>query len=403
MSSLTVGQFWPTIASAPLLGVAATGRHFEFDLIVFRLGMRAKDGPLQYGIFVLGCEMERFAFVGLCCSVLLVAGCSSGGGGSSTGPVTSSSANNSSPTSSGTSNSTPPAAVTIGAAGSISMGANAPILATGTTPNFMNSPPPPTMAIPVNQTVLSVTQTSVADANAGGGTLTFQPGPSSTQINGTFFPTVELKIPSLALDLPNLSGLPQTIGPGNNPTTFANLNYLTMGIWSNTSAANPNGYGGALIAGFQTPTSVVPTQGKAFYQSQFSGSTGVVSGIVYAPSGNGTIDTARVTGAAQISVDFVFHTVSGGLTGMLAPGGSWNDVALTGTISGSSLSGTTEATGLNRDPKFGMQTSYMGTAATGTFSGALYGPNGEEMGLVWTLHDNAGKTAIGTVAAVKVP
>ena len=359
-----------------------------------------------------GICMKTLALLAATCGMLSVAACSSGGGtspttGSVSGNASSSagSSNNIPPanTSSSASSSTniPPATVTIGAPGTISYGANSPTQAAGTTPNFTTSPPPASTTFPVNQTVLSVTPTSISDANAGGGTITFQAG--TTIISGTTFSTVDLKIPSLSLDLPNLSGVPYTVGPGNNPTTVFNLNYTVMGAWTNTDVTNPNGYAGAFVTGLQTPTSGIPTFGKAVYQGQFSGGAGVVSGIVFVPSANGTIDTARVTGAAQIAVDFLTHDIGGGLTGMQSPNGSWNDVAFTGKLAGTGLSGTTTATGLSRDPKFGMTTSADGTAATGTFSGALYGPGAQELGAVWTLHDNSGKSAIGIVAATRAP
>src|SRR5882672_2139309 len=102
--------------------------------------------------------MKVFAWACLCGCVLIVTGCSSGGGG--TGPATSAPTNTSN-----SSTNTAPATITIGAAGTISMGTNAPLFATGTTPNFMSNPPSAATVFPVNQTVLAVTPTTVSDAN----------------------------------------------------------------------------------------------------------------------------------------------------------------------------------------------------------------------------------------------
>jgi hypothetical protein len=44
-----------------------------------------------------------------------------------------------------------------------------------------------------------------------------------------------------------------------------------------------------------------------------------------------------------------------------------------------------------------------GASSTGIFNGALFGPNGEELGALWTLHDptGQGKSAIGYVGATR--
>ena len=82
--------------------------------------------------------------------------------------------------------------------------------------------------LPFNQTPLFVTPTFISDANSGGGTITSQAG--TTEIIGITFSTVNLKIPSYSPDLPNLSGLPYVVGPGNNPTSVF-LNYMAIGAW----------------------------------------------------------------------------------------------------------------------------------------------------------------------------
>jgi hypothetical protein len=44
----------------------------------------------------------------------------------------------------------------------------------------------------------------------------------------------------------------------------------------------------------------------------------------------------------------------------------------------------------------------MSNNATGDFSGAMFGPQGQEIGLVWTLRDAAlGRSAIGAFGAAK--
>jgi hypothetical protein len=39
------------------------------------------------------------------------------------------------------------------------------------------------------------------------------------------------------------------------------------------------------------------------------------------------------------------------------------------------------------------------SSATGKFSGALYGPNAQEVGAIWSLYDPSGKAALGGFAA----
>lgn len=85
-------------------------------------------------------------------------------------------------------------------------------------------------------------------------------------------------------------------------------------------------------------------------------------------------------------------------TGAGKPSVPWNDVSLTGSMSGSTLSGTTASTGAVPTGN-----SSFAAGSSGSFSGALFGPNGEELGAVWTLHDatGQGKSAIGYLAATK--
>ncbi len=78
----------------------------------------------------------------------------------------------------------------------------------------------------------------------------------------------------------------------------------------------------------------------------------------------------------------------------------WNTVNLTGTLSGATFGGNTSTPGA---PTNGGNYA-LSSAATGKFAGALYGPNGEELGAVWTLSEpNAvnGKSAVGTISATK--
>jgi hypothetical protein len=213
-------------------------------------------------------------------------------------------------------------------------------------------------------------------------------------------PIYELKIPDLGVDATPLQGNGATVTLADGRAlTFSvlNLNYSLFGAW----ALTPQAAGGDAstanlgigISGYRTPTSGVPT-GTATYASGTNG----VAGFAVTPSATGSL-----AGQASIGVNFSTGAISGSLTNMTATpnGGSaaaWNNVNLSGSLSGSTLSGTTASSGT---PPSG--TMSFDASSTGTFNGALFGPNGQELGAVWSLHDatDQGKSAIGYLGAKK--
>jgi hypothetical protein len=68
-------------------------------------------------------------------------------------------------------------------------------------------------------------------------------------------------------------------------------------------------------------------------------------------------------------------------------------------MSGATFKGTTSTTAAVTG------TYGMSAGATGTFAGALYGPNGQELGAIWSLNETGGatngKAAVGTLGAIK--
>jgi hypothetical protein len=91
-------------------------------------------------------------------------------------------------------------------------------------------------------------------------------------------------------------------------------------------------------------------------------------------------------------------------TGATSP---WNNVTLTGSLSqsagntsrGAVITGTTQAQTAPSGATFGMA-----NGATGNLSGALYGPNANEAGAVWSVNQGSGatgKTAFGIFGATK--
>jgi hypothetical protein len=217
-------------------------------------------------------------------------------------------------------------------------------------------------------------------------------------------PIYELKIPDLGVDATPLqgNGAPVLLSDGRQLSlTITNLNYSLYGAWSlsppTAGGASTDSNLGIGISGYQTPASSVPASGSATYASGTNG----VFGYVAVPSSG--ISTGALQGQASVGVNFSTGAVSGSLSNMTVTpqGGSaaaWNNVGLSGSLSGSTLSGTTASSGT---PPAG--TMSFDASSTGTFNGSLFGPNAQELGASWTLRDatGQGKSAIGYIGATK--
>ncbi len=110
-----------------------------------------------------------------------------------------------------------------------------------------------------------------------------------------------------------------------------------------------------------------------------------------------------------MTANFAAHTVTGSVTGIQAYGlgggggptiGTVNDITLAGTLSGSSLSGTTSALAT-------ASTAFNIAGATGTVAGALFGPVGQELAGTFNLLGGANGANVfgsfGTSTANAVP
>ena len=151
----------------------------------------------------------------------------------------------------------------------------------------------------------------------------------------------------------------------------------------------------------------VPTSGTATYiglsgTSQGNAKAGGVAGQIWVPSQSGNpIQGGGVGGDATVNINFAAGSVNGQLTNMHVSGSPWNSVNLSGSLSGANLSGTTSTSG----PPAGSPALFpqgMSSAATGTFKGALYGPNANELGAIWSLSEpttDGGKSVLGVIAA----
>jgi hypothetical protein len=243
---------------------------------------------------------------------------------------------------------------------------------------------------------------------SAGGTLTV----TGTQVvNGQTQAVLDLNIPEIGVNATNLSASNSavTLSDGRRLVFgLGALNYSLYGVW----AVTPDAVGDAsssvatavFLSGYQTPNSGVPT-GTATYNGNnaTTGTTGGVVGIAFAPSATNTLASGAIQGQANMAVNFSTGAVSGSLTNMTVSvaGGAtapWNNVSLSGSLSGSALSGTTGSSGT---PPSGLMS--FDASSTGTFNGALFGPNGQELGAVWTLYDPTGlhKSAVGVIGATK--
>ena len=371
-------------------------------------------------------------------ALLALAACSGGGGGGAA-PATTASNNNSSSSSnssnsssssnnsssSGSNNSTPvnvtvlnfnspppscSANVCIAAAGTPTYGNGTPVTENGATPNFATSLPPAGTSFPLMTSGWQISLHTISDANVTGGTVTLQ-GVTSGTIK---YPIFRIQIPSISLDASNVVGDGSTLtladGSRVNASTGV-LSYAALGQWGYFPQTGAGGFDGAALTGYQTQAAHVPTSGTATYiglgknvTAQGDPKAGGVSGQLWTPSLSGNpIQGSGVGGDVTVNVNFGTGNINGQLSNMVVGpgGGAWNTVNLNGSLLGASFSGTTSTSGppASQPPLFPQGFS---SAATGTFKGALFGPNANELGAIWTLYEptlEGGKAAVGVFGA----
>jgi hypothetical protein len=280
----------------------------------------------------------------------------------------------------------------IGAPASASLGGNTPLIAPGATPNFANLPTGTVFPLNQSELVSDPLEGQITGANyTNGATLTFL---GTKQVNGANIGMFEFKFANVDITLTGDGSAVTMPNSGNTQIglTTSNLNYTLLASWviptNNGLNVSETGVG---VSGYQTPGSGLPTSGTATYLGN-----GGATGTVVVPAG-----ITSVKGDVAVNVNFGTGSLNGALTNMTAGTGaaaaSWNNVSLSGALSGATLSGSISATSSPSG------TFSFGAGASGTFSGALYGPNGQELGAVWTLYDPAGggKSALGLIGATK--
>lgn len=303
--------------------------------------------------------------------------------------------------------------VSITGAGAPTLGGAAFATENGATPNFTTSPPAGGTGFALMITGRQVAEKKINDAGISGGTLTF----TGTTTNG--LPGVQLKIPSIGVDATGVLGSSSsaTMADGSRVTfssgPIAQMTYTALGTWTDFAASGISGYDGAFLTGYQTQAGHVPTSGSATYLGVGSptatSKTGGVSGQVWVPSGGGNpIQGGGVSGNATLNVNFATGAVDGQLSNMQVGGNAvgslpWNTINLSGSLSGSGVSGTTSTSGPPAAAPAYFPQGFS-SAATGTFKGALFGPNANEVGAVWTLSESTpegGKSAVGVFGGTK--
>jgi hypothetical protein len=215
--------------------------------------------------------------------------------------------------------------------------------------------------------------------------------------------TFALSVPSLGLSsigLNTFADTPFTASAGNGRNVevdeqtwvFTDLLWLKFGAWSVSPPLTFSAYS----YGYQTPASAIPTSGTVTYSSR-------VRGEVFYVTAPGAEPIRRLlTGTAVFQVNFATRAVTGQMTDVRVHGGAeftpWNSASFSATLTAneSRFNGTTNVTSST-----GAETSLNGSGQ-GTVAGQFYGPSGQEIGLVWTLHDGT-KAALGSIGGKRAP
>lgn len=165
-----------------------------------------------------------------------------------------------------------------------------------------------------------------------------------------------------------------------------NLHYTDYGTW----AVAPQGGGQAnqyavYAVGLPTAAGQMPTTGSASYSGGTAGYA-FVSGAGYAFKGD-----------ASMNADFGHGTITGQMTNLQTTalaggaGGSMNDIALAGSITGSAISGTaTPGSPTGKSVNIG--------ATSGTFGGSFNGPAAQEVSGTYKM-SGGGDSVLGSFGA----
>jgi hypothetical protein len=324
------------------------------------------------------------------CFIALAACSGGGGGGSMTGSTPAPSTSTPAPVTPAapatpTNTLVPPAAA--------SANGGAPTVATASTPNFTSSPPPKGTSFAFTQSVMNITATAAEPASIGAATLTI------LDPNAQGVMQLRFSVPALGVETTHLPlrGVDDGLATGGVVLfDMANLDYTLYGRWNykpDARDANSRNYQGYATTGYQTAPSGVPSSGSATY---FGAGTAQVA--VVQQSNPQTALGGDFIGDTALNANFGNGTLTGTLSNLAAGNAKLHNVGLSGAISGRSVAGSTSiAAGATVSSAYAFSAN-----STGTFNGAFYGPNAQEVGAVWTLADpNGTKAAYGVFAGKK--
>ncbi|MBI5918411.1 MAG: transferrin-binding protein-like solute binding protein [Nitrosomonadales bacterium] len=163
----------------------------------------------------------------------------------------------------------------------------------------------------------------------------------------------------------------------------AGLTYADFGDWQ-LSSNIPAGASGLVTmaswAGGTQVTQTMPVVGNATY-------AGVTSASSLTTVGGGT-SLYQLSGNISLTANFASGTIAGNITNISAvnnagaapvAAGAFNNVTLSGTISGNAFNGTTTAGAL----PVGVNPASIAAGTTGTVAGHFYGPTANEVSGVW--------------------
>ena len=336
-------------------------------------------------------DARTFARVTLVASLLILPACAHGGGstlyGSATGAPGGDNGTNIYP-----GNFAYVTFLTVGAPAPASFGTSAvpAQLAKPDSPTFDGSGPthdfPRNVAFPV---------VSSSMQNNTGAMIAVASDVSATAITRDHPAELHLLIPALGVDA-TFSAYQNLVYQDLMDAPTSGLSYVVLGDWFKFTERPLNNAPTQIVTdsvtmymfGYETPASAMPSTGQATFD-------GRVEGWVLTP----VQAEILLWGGASLTAEFASAKVTGAFTGMKSEGISgpylpWNDVSVNASIAtGSSrFSGRTAITSAPDNPLA------LKGSATGTITGAFYGPNAQNLGAIWTLNDGTA-SAMGGVTA----
>jgi hypothetical protein len=325
--------------------------------------------------------------------LLALAACSGGGGGGTSPAVTPPPVNPIPP---------PVTPSSIGSAQQAYLGGIPLPQADASTAAFANTGLPVNVAFPLLESVLQTDVKKLTGIQLTDGATLTRTGTAT--YSGRPTAVYDLKIPGLGVVATGLfsDGTLVHLADGRLVSAdLTGLNYSMLGTWM-VEGTGPSFQQAIVLTGYQSAAKNLPTAGAATYiaNSPLGAGAGRTVGLLF--TSDSAVRTGTLQGSATMTLEFSNNSVNGSLNLTATElssntTASWNTVNLSGSLVGVNLVGKTSTSGT---PASSLA---FGSTSTGNFNGSLFGPNAEEAGVVWTLHDPSGigKTAVGAFLATK--